>query len=197
MKIAVFQAVLLAALLAALLAGCAKHHSGAPMASGKPGTTPYTKPLTSLGAKYGALPLVVQTTVCAEVGGAELADVAKKATADRVYYIVYFKDSELYPPIYVGADGAVLNPDLTVAVAPPLDATGGTSTGPVTQVTLSDLPPGALKMVRDMSADAEIGCIKRETWGSHVVYTILFKDEAQHPKLHVVADGTLLIPAPK
>ena len=69
--------VLLAVSLAVLLTGCATPD--------KPQTaahqTPYHKPLTSPGAKFGALPPIVQLTVLAEVGPGAKADAIKQLQA--------------------------------------------------------------------------------------------------------------------
>ena len=87
--------VLLVVSLAVLLAGCATPD--------KPQTaaheTPYNKPLTSPGAKFGALPPIVQLTVLAEVGPEEVVDAVRDTSSGRVVYKVYFRDSELFPPI--------------------------------------------------------------------------------------------------
>ena len=79
--------------------------------------TAYDKPLTSPGAKFGALPPVVQRTVLAEAGPAEVVDAVRDTSSGRVVYKIYFRDKDLFPPLYVAPDGSVLNPDLTVAVS--------------------------------------------------------------------------------
>jgi hypothetical protein len=188
--------------LVAMLVGCARHHTPAP----PPGPVviedayPYTKPLTSLGAKFGALPAPVQNTVRAEVGMTEISEVLKKSTADQVYYILYFRDAKNFPPLYIAPDGSVLRPDLTIAVPAPHDISGGLSAGPSSTVTLKDLPAPVVNAVQDRAPNtdlaAAISTIKKETWGDHVVYTVSFKDDARLSTLRLVADGRVLEPVP-
>jgi hypothetical protein len=192
MRVRVFAAVTL--IVASVLAGCARHPAEAP----PPATAvihapyPYTKPLTSLGTKFGALPTPVQNTVRAEVGMTEISDVIKESTSEKVYYVIYFKDSKNFPPLYIAPDGSVLNPDLTVAVAAPHDSSGGLSGGPATKVTIKDLPAPVLRSLEERVPADAVDSIKKETWGDHVVYSVLFKDDAHLPPLHLVADGRVL-----
>ena len=170
--------VLLVVSLAVLLAGCATSDK-AQVASHQ---TPYNKPLTSPGAKFGALPPVVQRTVLAEVGQGEVVDAVRDTSSGRVVYKVYFAESELFPPLYVAPDGSVLNPDLTVAVR----ARQGT------QVKLADLPAKVKKAIPERAPAAEVSYINKESWGELVVYVVTFKDEAHNPKLLLSEDGTVL-----
>jgi len=164
--------------LAVLLAGCAtqdteqiaSHH------------TRYNKPLTSPGAKFGALPPIVQLTVLAEVGPEEVVDAVRDTSSGRVVYKIYFRDSEIFPPLFVAPDGSVLNPDLTVAVS----ARQGTRVKP------ADVPAKVKKAVQDRVAAAEVAYVSKEAWGGRVVYVVTFKDEAHNPRLLVGEDGTLL-----
>jgi hypothetical protein len=193
MKLAVIQTVL----ALSLIAGCATHEETSPV---PPQTSeapnPYTKPLNSIGGKFGGLPPTVQNTIRAEVGTAEIVDVVKDSTTDRVYYKVFFREKTIYPPLYIAPDGSVLNPDLTVAVAAPRDSTGGTAFGPSEAVPLSDLPANVAQVIQERAPDAQVALIIKETWGTHVVYVISFSDAARHPRLFVVADGTVLHEAP-
>lgn len=185
-------------MLLSLMAGCARHHAQAPDAAPAPVVDrkyPYRKPLTSLGSKFGALPTAVQNTVRAEAGMAEITDVTKSATADRVYYKVSFKDVSNFPPIYIASDGSVLNPDLTVAVPAPHDASGGLAGGPATNVTVKDLPSNVLAVINERAPGADISSISKQTWGDHVVYLFSFVDPERYPKLAVSAEGLVLHPA--
>jgi len=170
--------VLLVASLAVLLAGCATSNKAQVSAH----QTPYQKPLTSPGAKFGALPLIVQRTVLAEVGIGEVIDAVRDTSSGRVVYKVYFRDSEVFPPIYVAPDGSVLNPDLTVAVR----AREGM------QVKLADLPAKVRKAIPERAPTAEVSYINKEAWGPLVAYVVTFKDEAHNPKLILSEDGTVL-----
>jgi len=164
--------------LALLLAGCATPDQTQVAAR----ETPYQKPLTSPGAKFGALPPVVQLTVLAEVGPEEIVDAVRDTSSGRVVYKIYFRDSEIFPPLYVAPDGSVLNPDLTVAVS----AQQGTRVKP------ADVPARVNKAVRDRASVAEVAYINKESWGGRIVYRVTFKDEAHNPKLLVAEDGVLL-----
>ncbi|HWV99335.1 MAG TPA: hypothetical protein VNZ64_06520 [Candidatus Acidoferrum sp.] len=188
---------LLSGLILVLLAGgCARHTSPEPVpARTADRSYPYRKPLTSLGAKFGALPTAVQNTVRAEAGMTEITEVFKAATAERVYYKISFKDVLNYPPLYIASDGSVLNPDLTVAVPAPHDASGGLAGGPAKVVTASELPANVLAVIHERASGAEIATISKEIWGDHVVYLVSFTDEENHPKLAVSAEGTAIHPA--
>ena len=72
--------ILRAVLVALLLAGCATHDKTRTAEH----STTYHKPLTSPGAKFGALPAVVQRTVLAEAGAAEVVDAVRDTSSGRV-----------------------------------------------------------------------------------------------------------------
>ena len=164
--------------LAALLTGCATSEK-AQVASHE---TPYHKPLTSPGAKFGALPPIVQRTVLAEVGQGEVIDAVRDTSSGRVVYKVYFRDSEIFPPLYIAPDGSVLNLDLTVAVRA---RQGG-------QVKLDDVPAKVRKAIPERAPAAEVSYINKEAWGPLVVYVVTFKDEAHNPRLAFSEEGTVL-----
>ena len=174
MRSHVFEAVA----LAGLLAGCTTH----PEARKAEHQTPYHKPLTSLGAKFGALPPVVQSTVLAEAGTAEIVDAFRDASSGRVVYKIYFREPEAFPPLFVAPDGSVLNSDLTVAVS----AVHGS------RVKRSDVPPKVMKMIEEHGPSSGYTAINKETWGDRTVYIVSFKDEAHYPKLFITADGTII-----
>jgi hypothetical protein len=164
-----------AVLVALLAAGCAtknpteqtEHH------------TIYTKPLTSPGAKFGALPPRVQRTVLAEAGPAEVVDAVRDTSSGKVVYKVYFRDHEVFPPLYVAPDGSVLNPDLTVAVS----AVQGLRVKP------EDVPEAVAKAIPQYAPGAEPAAIYKESWHGRTIYVVTFKDEAHNPKLLVSSEG--------
>jgi len=168
--------------LALLLAGCATRSTTQP----EKHQTVYDKPLTSPGAKFGALPSVVQRTVLAEAGPAEVVDAVRDTTAGRVVYRIYFRDSDVFPPMFVAPDGSVLNPDLTVAVS----AVRGT------RVMLNDLPPKVKKAIPERAPAGEVAYINKEGWGNRVVYVVTFKDEAHNPRLLLSEDGIIVDETP-
>ena len=170
--------VLLVMPLAVLLAGCATPDQPQTVEA----KTPYNKPLTSPGAKFGALPPIVQLSVLAEVGPEQVVDAVRDTSSGRVVYKVYFRDSELFPPIYVAPDGSVLNPDLTVAV----------NARPGIRVKTDDLPPSVKAAIPKHAPAGEVAYIIKESWGRRTVYVVTFKDEVHTPKLLLGEDGTVL-----
>ncbi|HVM49476.1 MAG TPA: hypothetical protein VMU04_15715 [Candidatus Acidoferrum sp.] len=169
-------------LLTALVAGCASKPA-APKAKAKTDeATPYHRPITSLGAKFGALPPAVQSTVLAEAGGADITDAVRDVSSGRVVYKIYFHDPAIFPPLYVAHDGSVLNYDLTVAIP----ASHGTSVKP------SDVPPAVMKVIEDKAPASGYSAINMEKWGTRTIYVVSFKDEAHFPKIFITADGTLV-----
>jgi hypothetical protein len=164
--------------LAVLLAGCETQNKTQIAAQ----ETPYHKPLTSPGAKFGALPPIVQLTVLAEVGPEQVVDAVRDTSSGRVVYKVYFRDSEVFPPIYIAPDGSVLNPDLTVAV----------KARPGIRVKHADLPPSVKEAIPKRAPAGEVAYISKESWGERTVYVVTFKDEAHNPKLLLGEDGTVL-----
>jgi hypothetical protein len=172
MKSHVFPAVV----VALLVAGCATHDKTQPAEH----KTAYHKPLTSPGAKFGALPASVQRTVLAEAGAAEVVDAVRDTTSGRVIYRIYFRDHDVYPPLVVSPDGSVLNADLTVAVS----AVHGT------RIKLAEVPPPVLKAIPERAPAGDIAFVNMETWGGRVVYVVTFKDEAHNPRIFIASDGT-------
>jgi hypothetical protein len=165
-------------LLAALLAGCATQ----PESRKAELKTPYRRPLTSVGAMFGSLPPAVQSTVLAEAGGGEITDAYRDTSSGRVIYKIFFRDPDLFPPLYVAPDGSVLNYDLTVAVA----AHRGVL------VKVSDLPSKVVKVIEDRGTITGISTISKEKWGDRTVYVVIFKDRAHYPNLYIADDGGLV-----
>ena len=179
-----------AAVALALVAGCAKHatyvQDSASVAGEK---TLYTAPLATAGAKFGALPAVVQNTVRTQVGTTQIYDVRKENHEGHIFYEISFVDSNSWPALLAAPDGSVLNPDLTVAVQAPQPLNP--------EVKLADLPSEVRKVLQDRPLTAEIACITQEMWGEHTVYVVSFKEDAHRPKMYLVADGTVMIPVAK
>jgi hypothetical protein len=188
-----------AALMLILLAGCAGHQSAGTKAGPAAKTSAeynsrYNKPLTSLGAKYSQLTAAAQTTLLAEAGSADIYDVVKHAEGGRVYFVVYFTEVTQLPPLYIAADGSVLRPDLSVAIAAPKEES---STGGGTPINITDVPSNVQKVLLEHSKNGEVTTISKEAWGDRMVYVFSFKDEENHPKLYVIGDGTVTYLAPK
>src|SRR5215471_15557198 len=179
-------------ILAAAAAGCASHHRASTPAPPPVAMEeyPYHAPLSTPGARFATLPVVVQNTVRTEAGSAEITDVRKETHDDHVYYRILFRDERNYPPLFIGGDGSVLYPDLTVAVPAPQQT--------VTEVNLNDVPLGVLRVIQARPPPAaEVASVSKENWGDHTIYIVSFKDDVHNPKLYVVADGTVLIKAPQ
>jgi hypothetical protein len=178
MKSHVFGAVL----VALLAAGCATSDKTQTPEHG----SAYHKPLMSPGAKFGALPPVVQRTVLAEAGAAEVVNVIRDTSSGHVVYKVYFRDHDVYPPLFVAPDGSVLNANLTVAVA----AFNGL------RIKLGEVPPTVMKVIPERAPAAEIAYVTLETWGGRAVYVVTFKDEAHNPRLLIASDGSIVDEVP-
>jgi len=186
--------------LAVLLSGCATPEKASEKAQEVPPHTPpaekapvasygpsyYTHPLTSAGAKFGALPRVVQRTVLAQAGTEEVDDVHRDIISGSVVYKIYFRHPNQFPPLYVAPDGSVLNPDLTVAVA----AFQGIRLRP------EEVPANVKQVIKERVPSAEVAFVNLETWGSRTVYVVNFKDETRNPKLFVASDGTAVEETP-
>jgi hypothetical protein len=148
--------------------------------------TPYNHPLTSPGAKFGALPRAVQRTVLAQAGTEGVDDVVRDTTSGNVVYKIYFRDPVHFPPLYVAPDGSVLNHDLTVAVA----AFQGI------RLTPEEVPATVKKVLQARVPSADVTFVSLETWGSRTIYVVNFKDEEHNPKLFVASDGTVVAESP-
>jgi hypothetical protein len=129
---------------------------------------------------------VVQSTVLAEAGGADIEDAFRDTSSGRVVYKIYFREPDIFPPLFVAPDGSVLNPDLTVAVS----AVQGTRVKP------ADVPAKVMKVIDEHAPVAGYAAINKENWGDRVVYIVTFKDEAHYPKLFITADGNLIDETP-
>lgn len=176
-----------------LLAGCA--HSPETKSAQEP--TRYQHALFSPGQKFGLLPPAVQNTVRAEAGTTEIVDIQKDTEGTEPIYIVYFRKSAIFPPLYIAQDGSVLNPDRTVAVSAYRENLTGATTGAGSGLKLADLPAEVSRRIQEHSPNAEIAQITKDTWGDRTVYVVTFKDDARYPKLHIAADGTVLSERPK
>jgi hypothetical protein len=166
-------------LLAGFLAGCATNRESPKQASPQ---TPYRPPLTSLGAQFGALPPAVQATVLAQAGSTDITDAIRDTSSGRVVYKIYFRDPNLFPPLFVAPDGSVLNPDLTVAV----------SAGRGTSLKASEVPRPVMKVIDERAPLAGYSYIAMEKWGSRTVYVVDFKDPAHNPRMFIAPDGTVV-----
>ncbi len=103
---------LAAALCFGLFGGCAQNQVSEYQST-------YHYPQVSSGALFLTLPPEVQNTIRAQTGGEQIDDIRKFTNSGAVYYRIEFRKSVLYPPLFVATNGAVLNPDQSVAVREP------------------------------------------------------------------------------
>ena len=169
-------------------AGCASHQENRHAHN----ETPYREPLVSPGAQFGSLSPAAQNALRAETGSAEIRDVVKKTINGRTIYEVHFQNEELYSPILVTQDGSLLNPDLTLAVGAPHDASEISAGAAAGGLKFEDLPPAVALVARRHAPISQIASIDREMWGNQIVYIVSFNDEVRYPKLYLASDGTVL-----
>jgi hypothetical protein len=173
-------------LTAILLTGCAHEKHLAQ-------EYPYHEPLSSPGKTFSGLPPAVQSSIRAQVGAADMFDMIKTTNAPRTIYKITFQESDLFPPLYVAADGSVIYPDLqTVAVSAHADTIGVISGGAESGLKLSDLPIKVATTIQEKAPTAEIAYINKIVKGIQVFYEITFKDPLSNPGMLVAEDGSLL-----
>jgi hypothetical protein len=184
-------------ILPPLIAGCAHpfdEHLGAQVASPpQKGRSAYSKPLSSPGAKFAALPPAVQNTIRAQVGVADIEDIVKDASSGTAVYQISFRNHDTFPALYVSPNGDVLNPDGTVAVRAAQENLGNSTVGQNTGIIkLGDLPPNVMRVIQEQAPNAEVGSISKVVQPDMTFFVVRFKDEAHAPKLTIADDGTLL-----
>jgi hypothetical protein len=155
-------------------------------------TEAYHAPLTSVGSQFGSLPAAVQNTVRAETGAAEIRNIDTEMRSIGAVYKINYVNEEFYPPLFVAADGSVINPDMSVAVGAVRDETTVLKGAGAGSIQFRDLPPAVVSVVDQHAPRSEVTGIDKETWGSRVVYIVSFKNETKTPKLYIAADGTVL-----
>jgi hypothetical protein len=172
---------LLIVAIAALVCGCVEDH---PMS--------YTEPLTSPGGKFSRLPPAVQNTVRAQSGTVEIADIVRSGTTSAPVYTFYFKNAEVFPPLYVASDGSVLRPDMTVAVGATEETLEAATGSGVSGVRMGDLPPNVVETIRHSAPTAVVSTISRVTSEGEIFYEVMFEDPSRHPMLLIRDNGHLV-----
>jgi len=167
--------------IAAALCGCAEE---APIT--------YQEPLTSPGGVFSTLPPAVQNSVRAEAGSAEIVSVSKDNSGGSAIYQFQFRNSDVYPPLYVASDGSVLTSNLTVAVGASEDTIAASTGSEVSGVRMDDLPPNVVLTIRHQAPTAEVDAISRLTSNGDVFYNVSFKDPVHHAKLLIRDNGKLV-----
>jgi len=168
--------------MATIVAGCVEQ---APVVR-------YDRPLTSPGGEFSRLSPVVQNSVRAQAGAAEIDGISKETSRGATIYVFHFKNVGLNPPLYVASDGSVLTSDLHLAVGVTADAieasTGFGSNG----VKLQDLPVLVVTTIRSRAPTAEVDSVQKITEGTEVFYEVSFKHPEFHPTLLVADDGRVV-----
>lgn len=153
--------------------------------------TPYDEPLVSPGMKFLSLPGAVQNTIRAQAGVAEIDDINRHEAYQTPYYKVSFIRWRMYPPLYVAADGSVLNPDLTVAKYAPEEnyaALAGHGGG----LTIGDLPSQVVNTIQARAKSQEISHIEQTTVNDRRIYEVYFKGEDKSVPLRIDQDGKIV-----
>lgn len=168
--------------MATIVAGCLEQ---APLVR-------YDRPLTSPGGEFSKLPPVVQNSVRAQAGMAEIDAITKETSRGATIYVFHFKNIGLNPPLYVASDGSVLTSDLQVAVGVSADAieasTGFGSNG----IKLSDVPVPVVTTIRSRAPSAEVDSVQQIAEGPQVYYEVFFKHPEFHPSLLIADDGRVV-----
>jgi len=167
--------------VAAVICGCAE-----------PPPISYTQPLTSPGGEFATLPPAVQNSVRAEAGMAEISSVTKNANSVSGVYEIRFRNSDLYPPLYLASDGSVLTSNMTVAVGASEDTIAASTGSESSGVKTDDLPPNVILTIRHQAPTAEVDAISRVNSGGELYYSVTFKDPTLHHPLLIRDDGHLM-----
>lgn len=168
--------------IAAILVGCAEQGP----------VTVYQQPLTSPGGQFSRLSPVVQNSVRAQAGMAEIEAINKETSGGSTIYVFHFRNAAVYPPLFVASDGSVLTSNLDVAVGVSADAiqaaTGSGSNG----IKLSDLPVQVVTTIRSQAPMAEVDSVQKLTTGAEVYYDVFFRHPEHHPEMLIADDGTVI-----
>lgn len=187
--------------MALAFAACAHKQQPAIELYDRPYLAAYHYPLVSPGTKFAALPPAVQNSIRAETGTAEIEDIIRDTNSVPAIYRVYFAHYNAFPPLYIAADGSILNEDRTVAIGASQDRFGILTGGPTAGITLGDLPPKVVRVIQTKAPDAEIDTITRQTHGDQTTYTISFKGKQQRDLVitneGVVTDSSTQITIPR
>lgn len=150
----------------------------------------YSKPLLSPGTQFASLPPAVQNTIRAEAGAANIQDIEKDTSLGRVIYQVRFQNRRLLQPLWIAADGSLLDVDRAVAIGAPKDETLALTGRAISGTTINDLPPAAVKAIQKYAPDTQVDSVIRQVSGNQVVYIVTFKNQT-HPPVQVAADGSI------
>lgn len=168
--------------IAAILCGCS---------SNRPLMT-YNHPLTSPGGEFSRLPPVVQNSVRAEAGAAAISGITQFENGGSPVYEIHFVNRDVYPPLYVAADGSVLTSNMTVAVGASEESLEAATGSGASDIKMDDLPTEVVKTIRHSAPTAEVDSITRLKSTGDVFYEVRFKDPTHNPSLLVRDDGKLM-----
>jgi hypothetical protein len=145
---------------------------------------------------FAGLPGAVQHTVRAETGGEPITDIVPDTGAGGAFYRVYFENFEVNPPLYVAADGSVLNYDMSVAIPAPVENGGVLLSQPISGLKASELPPEVAQTLQNRVGGAQIQSITKEVRSGGTIYVIRFRDH-RLPDLHIASEGGVLKEEPR
>jgi len=151
----------------------------------------YSRPLLSPGAQFAATPPAVQNTIRAQTGSTAIDKITKETSGDQVFYRIDFVNPVTFPPLFIAADGSLLDPDLHVLIPAPPEKESLATASPGTTVLLGDLPPPVVRTIQLQAPDSEVASISKETHRDQTTYFVTFKDH-RHDPLHLASDGTIL-----
>jgi hypothetical protein len=77
------------------------------------------------------------------------------------------------------------------SIGAPLDRSSIETGGPVTGVTLNDLPPAVVKGLQRCVPDAVVDSIVKQVKGDQATYVVTFKDRT-HPAIQFASDGSVV-----
>ena len=128
------------------------------------------------------VPDAVQRAIKAQAQGENVQDVERETKDGRSVYEAEFKRDGINRRVKFAEDGTVV---------PSRDVTSVFKSSPT--VSMSELPPAVQKTVREQQAGRTVADVDKETWNGQTVYEVEFKEQGPNSRLHIAADGTLVV----
>jgi len=129
------------------------------------------------------VPDAVQRAIKAQAQGETVQDVERETKDGRTVYEAEFKRQGINRRVQFAEDGTIV---------PGRDVTGVIGKSSPT-ASLSELPPAVQKTVREQQAGRTIADIDKEMWNGQTIYEVEFKEQGPNSRLHIAADGTLVM----
>lgn len=128
------------------------------------------------------VPETVQRAIKAQAQGETVQDVERETKDGRTVYEAEFKREGINRRVQFAEDGTVV---------PGRNVTGILKSAPA--VSMNDLPAAVQKTVREQQAGRTVEDIDKETWNGQTIYEVEFKEQGPNSRLHIAADGTLVV----